>query len=278
MMSLAFKAHPYRWPIIGWMEDIRRIGAAELRAFYDAYYRPNNATVVVVGDVAAGRIHARVREVFGPIARGPEPPPVTAVEPLQTDERRVLMSKASAQLPIVGLAWHVPNHASPDAAALDLLSTILSAGRASRLYQRLVYEGRLALNAGGDYSYFSRDPNLFWFYATVLPGQTPEAIEQALLAEVERLKTEPVPEEELGRAKNQVEAAFVWQQDSVHSRGSTLARFDLVSSWRDLDRFVDRIRAVTAADLQRVAKTYFPVDRRNVAVLRPAAAPAGGQK
>jgi zinc protease len=278
MMSLAFKAHPYGWPIIGWMEDIRRIGAAELRAFYDTYYRPNNATVVVVGAVSAGRVHARIRELFGPIPRGPEPPPVTAVEPPQTDERRVLMRKASARLPVVGLAWHVPNHASPDAPALDLLSTLLSEGRASRLYRRLVYEERLALNAGGDYSYFSRDPNLFWLYATALPGQTPEGLERALLAEVERLQSAPVPEEDLERAKNQVEAAFAWQQDSVHSRASMLARFDLASSWRDLDRYVSLIRAVTAADLERVAKAYFPADRKNVAVLRPAGAPAGVQK
>jgi zinc protease len=276
MLSLAFRAHPYRWPVIGWMEDIRRITPAELRAFYDTYYRPNNATVVVVGDVAAARVHARVRELFGAIPRGPEPPAVTAVEPPQTDERRVVMSKATAQLPIVSLAWHVPNHASPDAPALDLLSTILSEGRASRLYRKLVYEQRLALNAGGDYSYFSRDPNLFWFYATALPGQAPEAVEQALLAEIERLKSEPVPEEELRRAKNQVEAAFVWQQDSVHSRASTLARFDLVSSWRDIDRFVQQIRAVTAADLARVARAYFPADRKNAAVLRPADAATGG--
>ncbi len=226
--------------------------------------------------MTAARVLARVRELFGGIPRGPEPPAVTAIEPPQTDDRRVLMSKASAQLPIVSLAWHVPNHASPDAPALDLLSTILSEGRASRLYRKLVYEERLALNAGGDYSYFSRDPNLFWFYATAMPERTPDALERALLAEIERLKTESVPDEELQRAKNQIEAAFVWQQDSVHSRASTLARFDLISSWRDVDRFIGQIRAVTAADLQRVARTYFPADRKNVAVLRPAEAAAGG--
>jgi zinc protease len=278
MMSLAFKAHPYRWPIIGWMEDIRRLTAAELRAFYDTYYRPNNATLVVVGDVSGPRVVARARELFGPSARGPEPPRPTAVAPPQIDERRVVVKKAGAKLPIVGLAWHVPNHASPDAAALDLLSTILSEGRASRLYRRLVYEDRIALNAGGDYSYFSLDPNLFWFYATALPGQTPEALEKALLAEIERLRQEPVPEEELNRAKNQVEAAFVWRQDSVHTRASTLARFDLLGSWRRVDEFVALIRKVTPADLHRVAQRYFPLDRKNVAILEPAEPPAAGTR
>src|SRR6266545_622340 len=264
MNSLAFKAHPYRWPIIGWMEDIGRINPAELRAFYDTYYQPNNAILVVVGDVKAPEVMERVRRLFGPIPRGPELPPVTAVEPPQIDERRVLVSKAGAQLPIVDLAWHVPNHGSPDSAALELLSTILSEGRASRLYRKLVYEGRLALGAGGDYSYFSRDPNLFAFYATPLPGQSAQALEGALL------KNELVPEEELQRAKNQIEAAFVWRQDSVHSRASSLARFELAGSWRLQADFVPRIRAVTAADLQRVARTYFPTDRKNVAILLPA--------
>jgi zinc protease len=270
MNSLSFKAHPYRWPVIGWMEDIKRINPTELRAFYDLYYQPNNAVLVVVGDVKAPEVMARVRRLFGPIPRGAEPPPVTAVEPPQVDERRVRVKKVGAELPTVDLAWHVPNYQSPDAAALELLSTILSEGRASRLYRKLVYEQQLALGAGGDYSYFSRDPNLFSFYATPLPGKSPETLEQALLAEIERLKNEPVPEEELERAKNQTEAGFVWRQDSVHSRASSLARFELAGSWRGLEQFVPRIRAVTAADLQRVARTYFPTDRKNIGILLPA--------
>ncbi len=270
MNSLAFKAHPYRWPVIGWMEDIRRINPVELRAFYDTYYQPNNAILVVVGDVKTPEVLEHVRRLFGAIPRGPEPPPVTAIEPPQIDDRRVLVKKAGAQLPIVDLAWHVPNHRSADAPALELLSTILSEGRASRLYRKLVYERRLALGAGGDYSYFSRDPNLFSFYATPLPGQTAEALEQALLAEIELLKSEPVPAEELQRAKNQIEASFVWRQDSVHSRASSLARFELSGSWRMQADFVPRILAVTAGDLQRVARTYFPTDRKNVAILLPA--------
>jgi zinc protease len=270
--ALAFKAHPYRWPIIGWMEDIKRINPVELRAFYDLYYRPNNAILVVVGDVKAPAVLERVRHLFGPIPRGPEPPSVTAVEPPSIGDRRVLVRKAGAELPIVDLAWLVPNFESADAPALELLSTILSEGRASRLYRGLVYERRLALGAGGEYSYFSRDPNLFSLYATPLPGQMPETLEQALLGEIERLKTEPVPDEEIERAKNQIEASFVWGQDSVHSRASSLARFELTGSWRRQAEFVPRIRAVTAVDLQRAARTYFPTDRKTVGILLPAEA------
>ncbi len=270
MNSLAFKAHPYRWPIIGWMADIARINQTELRAFYDTYYVPNNAILVIAGDVKAADALALARRRFGSIPRGATPPPVTAVEPPQIDERRLVVRKDGAQLPMVNIGWHVPNHTSPDAPALELLSTVLSEGRSSRLYQRLVYEKRMVLGAGGEYSYSSLDPALFWFYATPLPGQTPEAVEQALLAEVERLKQEVVPDEELERARNQIEASFVWQQDSVFSRASVVGRFEMLGSWRLLDDFLPRLRAVTAADLQRVARLYFPVDRKNVSILLPA--------
>jgi zinc protease len=249
----------------------------ELRAFYDLYYRPNNAILVVVGDVRAAELVERIRQGFGAIPRGPATPPVTAVEPTQIDERRLIVKKTGAQLPIVDLAWHVPNFRSDDGPALEVLSTILSAGRASRLYRKLTYERRLALAAGGDYSYFSLDPNIFWLYATPLPEQSPETLEEALLAEIEMVKNEIVPDEELERAKNQIEAGFVWRQDSVHSRASDLARFELIGSWRLIERYVPAIRAVTAADVQRVARAYFPADRRNTAVLvpvEPSAAPA----
>jgi zinc protease len=269
MSSLAFKASPYRWPTIGWMADIERITATELRAFYDTYYQPNNAVLIVVGDVKAADVLARVRHYFGAIPRGAAPPAVTAVEPPQIDERRLVLRKEGAQLAVVNIAWHVPNHTSPDAPALELLSQLLSVGRTSRLYRRLVYEKRMVLGAGGEYSYSSIDPSLFWFYATPLPEQTPEAVEQALLDEVERLKQEPVPTEELERARNQIEASFVWQQDSVFSRSSVLGRFEMLGSWRLLEDYLPRLRAVTPADVQRVARTYFPVDRKNVSILLP---------
>jgi zinc protease len=270
MNSMAYKAHPYRWPVIGWMADIARINQKELRAFYDTYYVPNNAILVIAGNVKAADALALVRQHFGPIPRGATPPPVTAAEPPQIDERRLVIRKDGAKLPLVNIAWHVPNHASADAPALELLSMVLSEGRASRLYRRLVYEKRMVLGAGGEYSYSSLDPALFWLYGTPLPGKTPEAVEQALLAEVERLKQEPVPAEELERARNQMEAAFVWQQDSVFSRASVLGRYELLGSWRLLDDFLPKLRAVTPADLQRVARQYFPVDRKNVSILLPA--------
>ena len=235
--SIAFKAHPYGYPIIGWMEDIKRITPDEIRAFYKTYYVPNNAIVV-------------------------------AVEPSQNGERRVAVKK-QAELPIVYLAWHVPSQRSNDAPALEVLSTILAGGRASRLYRDLVYQRQLALEAGGDYSYFAIDPNLFWFWATPMPGQTAETLEKELIAHMDRLKSEPVTEEELARAKNQIEAAMVFQEDSIHRRASLLARFEVIGGFTLKDSFIARIRAVTAADLTRVASTWFAPDKKSIGILQP---------
>jgi len=266
--AIAFKAHPYGYPIIGWMEDIKRITPAEIRAFYQTYYIPNNAMVVAVGAFQAPAALEKIRRSFGRIPRRRTPPPVLAVEPPQNGERRVLVKK-QAELPIVYLAWHVPNQRSDDAPALEVLSTILSGGRASRLYRDLVYQRQLALEAGGDYSYFSIDPNLFWFWATPMPGQTPETLEAELSKHMERLKAEPVTEEELARAKNQIESAFVFQEDSVHRRAALLARFELIGGYALKDSFITKIRAVTVADLTRVARVWFAPERKSVGVLLP---------
>ena len=266
--SLAYKNHPYGHPIIGWMEDLKRITPEEIRAFYKTYYVPNNAILVAVGDFKAPEVLAKIKTRFGTIPKGATPPPVVTVEPLQNGDRRVLVKK-EAQLPIVYLGFHVPNQQSPDAPALELLSTILSSGRASRLYRGLVHERQLALEAGGDYSYFAFDPPLFWFWGTPMPGQTPETMEKALLEEMERLKKAPVTDEELTRARNQTEASFVFQEDSVHRRAALLARFELLGSYAGKDKFLERLRGVTAADIQRVASTYFADERKNVGVLIP---------
>ena len=266
--AISFKAHPYGQPTVGWMEDITRVTPAEIRAFYNAYYVPGNAIIAAAGDFKASELLDKIKRRFGAIPRAPAPPPVLAVEPAQEGERRVVVLK-QARLPIVYLAWHVPNFTSADAPALEVLSAVLSGGRASRLYRDLVYDRQLALEAGGDYSYFSIDPNLFWFWATPMPGQTPETLEKELLAAMERFKTEPATEEELARAKNQMEAAFVFQEDSIHRRASLLVRFELLGSYAKKDEFLKQIRAVTAADVQRVARSWFPPDRKNVGVLLP---------
>ena len=266
--ATAFRAHPYGQPIIGWMIDLKRITAEEIRAFYRTYYVPNNAILVIAGDFKAADVMTRVKAAFGLIPRGAVPPPVLTVEPSQNGERRVAVQR-SAELPIVYLGYPVPNHTSADAPVLEVLSVVLAGGRSSRLYRDLVYERQLALEAGGDYSYFSIDPNLFWFYATPLPGHTAETLEKELLGEMARLAREPVSEVELTRAKNQIEASFVFQDDSIHRRASLLARFELLGDYARKDTYLDLIRAVSAGDLQRVARAYFQDDKKNVGILLP---------
>ena len=266
--ALAFRAHSYGQPIIGWMEDIKRITPEEIRAFYKTYYQPNNAIVVAVGAFEAPALMEKIKTQFGRIPRAPAPPVVTAAEPVQNGARRLLVQK-EAQLPIVYLAYPVPNQTSLDAPALEILSTILSSGRSSRLYRSLIYDRQLALDAGGDYSWFSFDPNLFWFWATAMPGQTTETLEKELLAEMDKLGKEPVSDLELQRARNQIEAAFVFQDDSVHRRASMLARFETIGGHGLKDKYLERIRAVTAADVQRVARAYFIEQHKNVGVLLP---------
>ena len=269
MGSLAFKAHPYGRPVIGWMDDIKRITTEEIRAFYKLYYVPNNALVVAVGDFKAPELLEKIKRTFGRIPRGEDPPKVTSVEPPQNGQRRVLVHRREARVPLVYMAYHVPNHASKDAHALEMLSMVLSGGRASRIYKSLIQERHLALNAGGDYSFLYFDPYLFWLWATPLPGQTPETLEKELLAEIEKLKTQPVAPEELERARNQIEAAFVFQEDSIHRRASLIGRFEMTGGYQLKDDYLQKIRAVTPDDITRVARAYFQPRNQSVGVLLP---------
>ena len=271
--ATAFTEHPYRIPPIGFMADIEKLGVADLRGWYDAYYWPNDAILVAVGDFRAGEMLEKIQTRFGPIARGPEPPTVTAVEPEPRGERRVTVRR-EAQLPVVYVGYPVPNYRSPDAWALEVLSTLLSTGRASRLYRQLVYGARLALDAGGDYSLLTVDPDTFTVYVTVLPEKPVEEVERALAVEVERLRHELVSEEELERAKNQLEAGYLFGQDSLHGRASTLGRYERVAGWRLRDEYIRRVRTVTPADIQTVARRYFVDEHKTTAVLIPSPAAA----
>jgi zinc protease len=274
--TIAFVAHPYRLPTIGFAQDILRLTASDLRAWYDTYYRPNNAIVVVVGDFRAAELLEKIRVRFGGIPRGPDPPRNAVTEPEQRGERRAWLRK-EAQLPVVFAGYPVPNYRSPDAYPLEVLSAILSGGRTSRLYRRLVYDERLALEAGGDYSRLALEPDTFTFYITVLPEHTVEEADRALTAEVERLRAELVSDEELQRAQNQLEAGYLFGQDSVFNRASSLARHELLGGWRLREAYVAGVRAVTREDVRRVAERYLQADRRTTAILQPTPPPAAGQ-
>jgi zinc protease len=268
LYATAFHAHPYRLPIIGWMSDIRQSTAADLREFFDLYYAPNNSFVVVVGDFVADHLADQLSAAFGSIPAGVLPPSVRSREPTQKGERRVEVRR-EAQLPLVAVGHHVPNLYSGDGAALEVLSQILAGGKSSRLHQRLVYEERVALYAGADYNYSALDPNLFVLYSQPLPGRTPAEIEAMLLDEVARLETSPPSDLELQRAKNQIEAHYVFAQDSIFYQAMLLGDYEIAGDWRLIDRYQPSVSAVTRDDVLRVARFYLVPENRTVATLIP---------
>jgi zinc protease len=266
--AAAFRAHPYMWPVIGWMHDIESATVDDIRGHYETYYKPNNAIVVVVGNVDPDRTLEQVRNAFGATRSGAPPPIVSEVEPPQVGERRVIVKK-EANLPALLWAYKVPNVKNPDSAALEVLSTILSDGESSRLYRRLVVEKRLLLDVSADNPLLSLDPNLFTLSGQVLPDRKVADVEAALESELAAIATQGVSERELAKAKNQIEAQFVFGQDSNFYQAMLLARFELIEGWRTLDRYLPAIRAVSAEDVKRVTKQYLVPDNRTVGVLVP---------
>lgn len=269
LYALSFIAHPYHNPVIGWMTDLDHVSREDALQHYKTYYVPNNATVVVVGDFDTKSLLLKMKKAFGRIPKGPEPPKVTIVEPPQQGERRTTVRR-EAQLVFIFVGYPTPNFKNQDVYPLSVLSHLLSSGKSARLYRSLVYEQQLALDAGGNYDGLTTDPDLFYLYATVRPDRKPEEAEKALFAELERVKAEPIPELEMTKAKNQVEAAFVMGQDSNFFRAMQLGMAKTVGAGVDyVESFVENVRKVTAEDVQRVALTYFIEEHRNVGILIP---------
>jgi zinc protease len=266
--ATAYQVQPYHWPIIGWMQDLARLTLDELKAYYQTYYNPVNAFVVVVGDFKKEELLPRIEKAFGSYPKGIPPNQEVSVESPQLGERRITLRK-EAQLPALLIGYHVPNWREPDSYVLDVVATLLAGGKSSRLYESLVRNQRLVLNADADYSLFSRDPGLFYLSADPLPGKETADVEKALDQEVEKLQKEKVNERELEKVRNQLEASFIYGQDSLFSQAMLLARCEIAQSWRLADEYLPSIRKVTAEDIQRVAKQYLVPQNRTVGILIP---------
>jgi zinc protease len=266
--AVAYMVHPYRRPVIGWMEDIQNLTRQELVDHYKLYYAPNNAFIVMAGDFSTAETLPKIKAAFGNIPRGSEAPKVRAEEPPQKGERRVTLKK-EAELPFVLMYYHTPNLKSPDNYALDVLSVVLAGGRSSRLYHDLVYQKRLARSVDADYNGLSIDPSGFSMTAQLMPGKDPAEIEREIDSLLEPLKSDLISDRELQKAKNQIESAFVYAQDSIFGQAMKIGYYEAVGDWRLLDRYLDGIRKVTPQDIQRVAQEYLNRDRRTVGVLIP---------
>ena len=264
----AFQVQPYRWPVIGWMQDLKRLTLDDLKAHYKRFYTPSNALIVVVGDFRKEELLPKIERYFGSIPGGVAPDQDVPLDDPQLGERRISVRR-EAQLASVVMAYHVPNLHKPDSYVLEVIAALLSSGESSRLQTALVHDKQLALGAGADNSLLSRDPGLFSIGADVLPGKNPAEVEKAIDREIERLQKEPVGERELAKAKNQLEAAFIFSQDSLFYQAMLLAQHEIARGWRTIDEYLPAVRKVTAADVQRVAERYLVPDNRTVASLVP---------
>jgi zinc protease len=268
VVAAAYKVHPYHRPVIGWMSDLESIERDNLYNYYKANYSPSNAVIVIVGDIKADQIIEDIKNYFGKVHPGLREKDIASSEPEQRGERRVLL-KREAELPYLLIAYHMPAFPHDDSYALNILSLILSGGKSSRLYKSLVYEKKIALDVDTDYDGLNKDPYLFFLDATVSPGKTIDEVEQALYTEIEKITKEPPTELEVQKAKNQVEASFIIEQDSIYLEAMKYGMFEILGDWRLIGRYLDGIRKVTPEDITIVAKKYFREDNRTVGILIP---------
>jgi zinc protease len=270
LWATAFLAHPYQWPVVGWMSDIEQWTMEDLKKHFEMGYSPANATMVVTGDVTPEEIFALCEKTIEPIPSHGTPPAVTTVEPEQMGERRLVVRKY-AQLPIVMIGYHVPRADSADYFARAILRTVLAAGESSRLYQRLVDKDQLALDVSV-YEETGFDPTLAIVAAQPKQGVEPAAVEKAIYEELERMKNEAVSDREIEKAKNIELVRFYQRMRTISGRANTIGTYEVFfGDYRKLFDAAKGFAAVTKEDVQRAARNYFGANNRTVATLVPEA-------
>ena len=272
----AFSVHPYKHPTIGSMKDLEAASIEDVRDFFRTYYVPNNATLVLVGDFDTKEATALVQQYLGRIPKSARPVPRDIPqEPPQTKERRVRLEE-TWPLPVVVVAYHITFDGNPDSYPLHIASKVLSDGESSRIYRKLVYETQLALAAFGGGNIIE-DPNLFFAVAIVQPGQKPEDAVNALIAELDKLRTQPISQDELQQAKNQWTRDYILSRESNKEKASQLGHAVVIhNDVKTADGEFDIFMNTTAADVQRVAQTYFKPENRLVLTIMPRGAATGG--
>ena len=268
LWATAFIAHPYHWPVVGWMSDIEHWTMAQLKHHFEMGYSPNNATMVVTGDVSPEEIFQLCEKFIEPIPTHATPPPVTTTEPEQTGERRLVVHKP-AQLPLLFIAYHIPKTDNPDFYALNILRTVLFQGESSRMYQRLVDKDQLALDVSAS-AEPAFDPTIVEIAAQPRQGVDPQACEKAIYEELERAKNAAISDTELEKAKNIRLVEFYRQMRTINGRANTIGTYEVFfGDYKKLFDAAKNYSAVTKTDVQRVAKTYFGASSRAVATLIP---------
>jgi zinc protease len=264
----AFIAHTYQWPVVGWMSDIEHWTMEDLKHHFEMGYSPSNATMVVVGDVSPDEIFQLCAKFIEPIPSHAPPPPVTTIEPEQLGERKLIVHKP-AQLPILMIGYHIPQTNNVDFYALNILRAVLFQGESSRMYQRLVDKDQLALDVSAD-SGPSFDPTLAIIAAQPRQDVDPEKCEKAIYEELDRVKTSPITDQELEKAKNNRLVEFYKEMQTINGRANTIGTYEVfMGDYHKLFDAAKAYSAVTKEDVQRVAKQYFGANNRSVATLLP---------
>jgi predicted Zn-dependent peptidase len=272
----AFSAHPYHRPTIGYFSDLNSFSATDAQNFFDTYYIPSNMVVAVAGDVDPAKTMTTIEKYFSRIPSREKPDERTTTEPPQNSERRVVLHESSQPIYVEG--YHRPDYRDKDDAVYDALADLLSEGRTSRLYRTLVRDKKIASVAQGGTGFPGvKYPHIFYFFAAPMPGHKPDEIAEAIHGEIDRLKKEDISDDELKMVKTRSRANLIRGLDSNEGLATALALYQtLYGDWRELFRTVDRIDAVTKADIRRVANQVFLPTNRTVGVIENASAGTGG--
>ena len=271
--AAAYMSSPYHNPVIGWMDDLNNMKVDDLSQWYEKWYAPNNATLVVVGDVNPDEVFSLAEKYYGPIPAREIESVKSRLEPQQVGERRIEV-KAVAKLPYILIGYKVPvlktSDNSNDVYALNILAGILDGGRSSRLSKHLVREQEIAASAGAGYDLYSARNNMFLFDGTPNADIKIDELELAIHGEIEKLQTELVSEQELSRVKAQVVASEVYQQDSVQRQAYLIGSLETVGlGWQTMNEYADNIQKITAEQVRAVAKKYLIDEYKTVAILTP---------
>jgi zinc protease len=274
--ATAFRQHPYHWPTVGWLEDLEAASGADMKAYYDKWYHPRQATLVVAGDFDAVEVLQKIEELFGSVPPGRVIAPLNILEPPQRGEKRLVVKKKQTPVERLLIAYHAPEVAHPDSYALKVAEAVLSTGKSSRLYQRLVERDQSVTKADACY-HDHIDPSLFYFQAELKPGFKLADVERATFEEIDRLKRGDISTAEIDKAKRQIEASLVLSSEEPLQQAMLLGQYETIAfgervpedsrGYHYLDTLMEHVAAVTTQQIATAAQKYFSEDNRTVGYL-----------